>query len=91
MGVCTIGKPVALLGNFPCHPVLLSWVLYSTGYVEQFDTLLAELTVREMLMYTAELKRPVKVSHPLWSPSIRMVSYLSLDKPISNEVQHTFH
>lgn len=26
------------------------------GYVEQFDTLLAELTVREMLLYTAELK-----------------------------------
>ena len=31
------------------------------GYVEQFDTLLAELSVREMLMYTAELKRPVQV------------------------------
>jgi len=30
------------------------------GYVEQFDTLLAELSVREMLMYTAELKRPVQ-------------------------------
>ena len=28
-------------------------------------SLLAELTVREMLMYTAELKRPVKVSHVL--------------------------
>ncbi|KAK9808412.1 hypothetical protein WJX73_002001 [Symbiochloris irregularis] len=28
-----------------------------TGYVEQFDTLIAELTVREMLLYTAELKR----------------------------------
>ena len=27
------------------------------GYVEQFDTLLPELTVTEMLMYTAELKR----------------------------------
>lgn len=30
-----------------------------TGYVEQFDTLLGILTVEEMLMYTAELKRPV--------------------------------
>lgn len=30
-----------------------------TGYVEQFDTLLGILTVREMLMYTAELKRPM--------------------------------
>ena len=31
-----------------------------TGYVEQFDTLLDILTVEEMLMYTAELKRPVQ-------------------------------
>ena len=31
----------------------------SSGYVEQFDTLLESLTVQEMLMYTAELKRPV--------------------------------
>ena len=30
-----------------------------TGYVEQFDTLLDILTVREMLLYTAEMKRPV--------------------------------
>ncbi len=33
-----------------------------TGYVEQFDTLLGDLTVREMLLYTAELKRPVSES-----------------------------
>ena len=32
------------------------------GYVEQFDTLLPELTVAEMLLYTAELKCPVTVS-----------------------------
>lgn len=31
-----------------------------TGYVEQFDTLLDILTVREMLLYTAEMKRPVE-------------------------------
>jgi ABC-type sugar transport system ATPase subunit len=31
-----------------------------TGYVEQFDTLLDILTVREMLLYTAEMKRSVK-------------------------------
>lgn len=31
-----------------------------TGYVEQFDTLLGILTVTEMLMYTSELKRPLK-------------------------------
>ncbi|KAG2493535.1 hypothetical protein HYH03_008349 [Edaphochlamys debaryana] len=29
-----------------------------TGYVEQFDTLIPTLTVSEMLLYTAELKRP---------------------------------
>eukprot|EP00879_Flechtneria_rotunda_P005742 GHRR01006043.1.p1 GENE.GHRR01006043.1~~GHRR01006043.1.p1 ORF type:complete len:547 (+),score=129.21 GHRR01006043.1:934-2574(+) len=34
-----------------------------TGYVEQFDTLLPILTVQEMLLYTAELKRPM--SEPL--------------------------
>uniref|UniRef100_A0A7S0SD37 ABC transporter domain-containing protein n=1 Tax=Mantoniella antarctica TaxID=81844 RepID=A0A7S0SD37_9CHLO len=34
-----------------------------TGYVEQFDTLISALTVREMLCYTAELKRPM--SEPL--------------------------
>lgn len=28
------------------------------GYVEQFDTLVGTLTVRDMLLYTAELKRP---------------------------------
>lgn len=30
-----------------------------TGYVEQFDTLISVLTAREMLLYTAELKRPM--------------------------------
>ena len=34
----------------------LMWRCGHVGYVEQFDTLLAELTVREMLLYTAELK-----------------------------------
>ena len=33
-----------------------------TGYVEQFDTLIAALTAREMLLYTAELKRPMRES-----------------------------
>ena len=33
-----------------------------TGYVEQFDTLIAALTAREMLLYTAELKRPMHES-----------------------------
>jgi len=36
-----------------------------TGYVEQFDTLLGILTVEEMLLYTAELKR--SMNEPLSS------------------------
>jgi ABC-type multidrug transport system ATPase subunit len=31
---------------------------HNCGYVEQFDTLVGELTVQQMLMYTAELKLP---------------------------------
>lgn len=30
---------------------------HGAGYVEQFDTLIPSLTVYEMLLYTAELKR----------------------------------
>ena len=33
-----------------------------TGYVEQFDTLLPILSVEEMLLYTAEMKRPIQES-----------------------------
>lgn len=39
-----------------------------TGYVEQFDTLIGMLTVEEMLLYTAELKRSIK--EPLSSKKI---------------------
>mmetsp|Transcript_34646 Transcript_34646/g.48022 ORF Transcript_34646/g.48022 Transcript_34646/m.48022 type:complete len:603 (+) Transcript_34646:280-2088(+) len=35
-----------------------SQLRHQMGYVEQFDTLVATLTVKEMLLYTAELKRP---------------------------------
>jgi len=35
---------------------------FSVGYVEQFDTLVGELTVEKMLRYTAELKLPSSVS-----------------------------
>ncbi|KAL4428045.1 hypothetical protein ABPG75_002134 [Micractinium tetrahymenae] len=45
---------VAFAGNKPTPQFLRRF----TGYVEQFDTLLPTLTVHEMLMYTAELKRP---------------------------------
>lgn len=42
-------------GEFPSKNFLRRY----TGYVEQFDTLIDILTVEEMLMYTAELKRPI--------------------------------
>ncbi|CAK0786885.1 hypothetical protein CVIRNUC_010099 [Coccomyxa viridis] len=46
-----------------------------TGYVEQFDTLVPELTVREMLLYTAELKCPR--SEPLSQKRRRVHQLLS--------------
>ena len=39
-------------------PLVSACRVAGAGYVEQFDTLLPELTVREMLLYTAELKCP---------------------------------
>lgn len=45
---------------FAAHEPTLMFLRRYTGYVEQFDTLLDILTVQEMLMYTAELKRSVK-------------------------------
>jgi hypothetical protein len=39
---------------------------HQMGYVEQFDTLVATLSVRDMLLYTSELKRPmVRVALPV--------------------------
>ncbi|KAL4421764.1 hypothetical protein ABPG77_009747 [Micractinium sp. CCAP 211/92] len=57
----TVGEldgQVAFAGNKPTRNFLRRF----TGYVEQFDTLLGTLTVEEMLMYTADLKRPVSQS-----------------------------
>lgn len=51
--------------KFAAHAPSQMFLRRYTGYVEQFDTLLDILTVHEMLMYTAELKRPV--SEPLES------------------------
>ncbi|PNH11015.1 ABC transporter G family member 2 [Tetrabaena socialis] len=45
------------------------------GYVEQFDTLLPILTVREMLRYTSELKRPL--SEPLASKQAAVEALIS--------------
>ncbi|KAK9906864.1 hypothetical protein WJX75_009364 [Coccomyxa subellipsoidea] len=47
-----------------------------TGYVEQFDTLLPELTVREMLLYTAELK--CEMSEPLSKKRARVDQLLEV-------------
>ncbi|GFR47309.1 hypothetical protein Agub_g8996 [Astrephomene gubernaculifera] len=49
---------VAFAGQKPTPQFLRRY----TGYVEQFDTLLGTLTVYEMLLYTAELKRSIKES-----------------------------
>jgi len=51
----TIEGDVKFAGEKPTAAVLK----HSCGYVEQFDTLIGELTVTQMLMYTAELKLPV--------------------------------
>jgi len=45
-------------GRKPSKPFLQRY----TGVVEQFDTLIGSLTVHEMLMYTASLKRPLSES-----------------------------
>jgi ABC-type multidrug transport system ATPase subunit len=44
-----------LYGGSACAP---SKAKHLVGYVEQFDTLIGEFTVEQMLMYTAELKLP---------------------------------
>mmetsp|Transcript_19576 Transcript_19576/g.37759 ORF Transcript_19576/g.37759 Transcript_19576/m.37759 type:complete len:449 (+) Transcript_19576:102-1448(+) len=43
---------------------------HDMGYVEQFDTLVGTLTVRDMLLYTAELKRPQSEA---WALKVEMV------------------
>ena len=51
-GKAHAAREAAWPATFTGHSILLA------GYVEQFDTLIPELTVREMLLYTAELKCP---------------------------------
>jgi len=50
----TIGGTV----RFDGAPVKQSDLKFICGYVEQFDNLVEDLTVEQMLMYTAELKLP---------------------------------
>ena len=42
--------------RFAGYPPTSNFLRRYTGYVEQFDTLLDIFTVREMILYTAELK-----------------------------------
>jgi ATP-binding cassette, subfamily G (WHITE), member 2 len=54
-------KPSAGLGGSVRYgglPPSLSLLRRATGYVEQFDTLVAGLSCADMLLYTAQLKRP---------------------------------
>ena len=57
---CQGNDHIYLCGGRPARSLML--LVRASGYVEQFDTLLAELTVREMLLYTAELKCPLSES-----------------------------
>jgi ABC-type multidrug transport system ATPase subunit len=51
------------------------------GYVEQFDTLLGELSVAQMLMYTAELKLPTSTNRQAKQVIVdRVVEELRLSK-----------
>ncbi|PSC74385.1 P-loop containing nucleoside triphosphate hydrolase isoform B [Micractinium conductrix] len=75
----TVGElqgKIAFAGNTPTPQFLRRF----TGYVEQFDTLLGTLTVEEMLMYTAELKRPTSHSHAQKKKAVEeLVELLALE------------
>ena len=45
-----------MLHPTPAPPGVPDAVRHGAGYVEQFDTMLPELSVRDTLLYTAELK-----------------------------------
>eukprot|EP00913_Durusdinium_trenchii_P031832 g29810.t1 len=61
------------------------WRNHLTGYVEQFDTLIGELTVDQMLMYTAEMKLPRSTSREDKRKRVdQVISQLRL-----NKCQHT--
>lgn len=54
---------------------------HNCGYVEQFDTLVGELTVQQMLMYTAELKLPATMSKKEKEARVEeIISKLRLEK-----------
>lgn len=59
---------------FSAQKPTINFLRRFTGYVEQFDTLLDILTVREMLLYTAEMKRPV--SEPMHTKEAIVDKYI---------------
>jgi ABC-type multidrug transport system ATPase subunit len=70
---------------FSAHKPSLNFLRRYTGYVEQFDTLLDILTVREMLLYTAELKLPVHI--PLETKAVTVDTLI--DKLGLSSCEHT--
>ncbi|CAK9067513.1 unnamed protein product [Durusdinium trenchii] len=71
-----------LYGGSPAPTAVLN---HLTGYVEQFDTLIGELTVDQMLMYTAEMKLPRSTSREDKRKRVdQVISQLRL-----NKCQHT--
>ncbi|KAK9831908.1 hypothetical protein WJX81_008083 [Elliptochloris bilobata] len=73
----------ALKGDvlFCGRPPTQAFLQRYTGYVEQFDTLLDNLTVSEMLVYTAELKRPLGEPRAAKRAAVeKLVSDLALEQ-----------
>lgn len=69
----TVGKATGTVlfdGQRPTRAFLRRY----TGYVEQFDTLIGNMTVREMLQYTVELKSPM--AEPAASKAARVARAL---------------
>ena len=62
---------------FSANKATTTFIRRFAGYVEQFDTLIGNLTVQEMLQYTAELKVPSPISSAKHSRSL--VSVIETD------------
>mmetsp|Transcript_27579 Transcript_27579/g.50913 ORF Transcript_27579/g.50913 Transcript_27579/m.50913 type:complete len:642 (-) Transcript_27579:196-2121(-) len=76
----TVGRregAILFEGIEPSHQFLRKFA----GYVEQFDTLIGVLTVEEMLLYTADLKCPLSVSHEAKRAIVEnLIAQLALDR-----------
>eukprot|EP00746_Dinoflagellata_sp_MGD_P108399 gnl/MRDRNA2_/MRDRNA2_46302_c0_seq1.p1 gnl/MRDRNA2_/MRDRNA2_46302_c0~~gnl/MRDRNA2_/MRDRNA2_46302_c0_seq1.p1 ORF type:complete len:626 (-),score=111.00 gnl/MRDRNA2_/MRDRNA2_46302_c0_seq1:91-1968(-) len=66
---------------FAGRKLTLDQLKHNCGYVEQFDTLVGELTVQQMLMYTAELKLPLSMTKQEKEARVdEIISKLRLEK-----------